>query len=118
MDTLARTRAHRGETQEARIDRMEEKPQLPPYSPWQGYYEKRSNGMHKVKCYNCDLTRHFARDCRKHRRASGSNTRAFTTKEQPQEKAQAWLRAVAEEDEEVKDAILHELMGEEDFQDA
>ena len=85
MHTSARTRARRGETQEAWVDRAKDKPQLPPYSPRQGYFEKRSNGMHK---------------------------------EQPQEKAQAWLRAVAEEDEEVKDAILHELMGDEDFQDA
>ena len=118
MDTSARTRARRGETQEVRIDRVEDKPQLPPYSPRQGYYEKRSNGMHKVKCYNCNLTGHFAWDCRKPRQPSGSNTRASTTKEQPQEKAQAWLRAVAEEDEEVKDMILQELMGDEDFQDA
>ena len=44
--------------------------------------------------------------------------RATTTDERPKDKAQAWLRAVAEEDEEVKDAILHELMGDEDFQDA
>ena len=36
--------------------------------------------------------------------------------EQPKDKAQAWLRAVAEEDEEVKEAILQELMGDEDFQ--
>ena len=118
MNTSARTRAHRRETQEVRIDRTEDKPQLLPYSPRQGYFEKRSNSMHKVKCYNCDLIGHFARDCWKPRRASGSNTRASTTREQPQEKAQAWLRAVAEEDEEVKDMILQELMGDEDFQNA
>ena len=118
MDTSAWTRARHGETQEARIDRTEDKPQLPPYSPRQGYFEKRSNGMHKVKCYNCDLIGHFARDCRKPRRANSSNTRTSTTEERPKEKAQAWLRAVAEEDEEVKDMILQELMGDEDFQDA
>ena len=73
--------------------------------------------MYKVKCYNCDLTRHFARDCRKPRRAGGS-TRAATAEEQPKDKAQAWLWAVAEEDEEVKEAILQELMGDEDFQNA
>ena len=116
MDTSARTRARHGETQEAWIDRTEEKPQLPPYSLRQGYYEKRGNGMHKVKCYNCDLTRHFARDCRKPRRAGGS-TRATTSEEWPKDKAQAWLRAVAKEDEEVKEVILQELMGDEDFQD-
>ena len=40
MDTSAQTRARRGETQEAWIDRAEDKPQLPPYSPRQGYFEK------------------------------------------------------------------------------
>ena len=75
VSTSARTRACHGETQEARIDRTEDKPQLPPDSPRQGYFEKRSNGMHKVKCYNCDLIGHFVRDCRKPRRASSSNTR-------------------------------------------
>ena len=73
--------------------------------------------MHKVKCYNCDLIGHFARDCRKPRRA-GSSTCTAAAEEWPKDKAQAWLRAVAEEDEEVKDAILQELMGDEDFQDA
>ena len=73
--------------------------------------------MHKVKCYNCDLTGHFARDCQKPRRAGGS-THTAMAKEQPKDKAQAWLRVVAEEDEEVKEAILQELMGDEDFQNA
>ena len=118
MDTSAQTRARHGETQEARINRTEDKPQLPPYSPRQGYFEKRSNGMHKVKCYNCDLIGHFARDCRKLRWASSSNACASTIEERPKAKAEAWLRAVVEEDEEVKDAILRELMGDEDFQNA
>ena len=73
--------------------------------------------MHKVKCYNCNLTGHFARDCQKPRRAGGS-AQATAIQEWPKDKAQAWLRAVAKEDEEVKDAILQELMGDKDFQDA
>ena len=44
--------------------------------------------------------------------------RAIVAKEQPKDKAQAWLRVVAEEDEEVKDTILQELIGDKDFQNA
>ena len=72
--------------------------------------------MHKVKCYNCNLTGHFAQDCRKPKQASSSGMHTTATGEQPKDKAQAWLRAVAEEDEEVKDAILQELIGDKDFQ--
>ena len=59
MDMSARTHARQGETHEARIDRAKEKSQLPPYSPRQGFHEKRSNGMQKVRCYNCDIMGHF-----------------------------------------------------------
>ena len=41
---------------------------------------------------------------------------AHATDRPPREKAHAWLRAIAEEEEEVKNMILQELMGDEDFQ--
>ena len=136
--TRARATQDKDEDAHARLDMAEDDPRAPwnsaysrgdgkppPMRPRQGYHAQgKRAGMSKVKCYNCDNFGHFARDCRRPRREK-KDSRARTNQPDEvifqgtaKEKASAWLRAVSQEDEDTKNAILKELMGEKDFLDA
>jgi hypothetical protein len=104
----------------------------PPFRPREGYYraqqERRGGGnLSKVKCYNCDKMGHFARDCRapcrerqwRMERRQGQSWGQTAQDEEEggaqeqalRDKADSWLRAVAEENDEVKNMILRDLVG-------
>jgi hypothetical protein len=122
-------RADTGETAEGdeqgRLSLTEDngRPKPLPYAPRQGYHERTGNTP-RVKCFYCDFPGHLARDCRKKKRdlqnKTASKARAIVNDhDTPKEKADAWLRGVAAEDDEVKGLVLQELTkGGEDFQDA
>jgi hypothetical protein len=71
---------------------------------------------------------HFARNCRQekkeqrpyqsHGRAGYEPEEALLAKETKQDKAHAWLRGVAAEDDDVKDMVLASLMKDKDFVNA
>jgi hypothetical protein len=129
MDTSARTRV------QGRLSLTDNPPEYkedtkPPFRPREGYHraqqERRGGGnLSKVKCYNCDKMGHFTRDCRaprqeqqwrSERRQGQSWGRQARDEEElpelkPRDKADSWLRAVAEEDDEVKNMILRDLVG-------
>jgi hypothetical protein len=132
MDTSARTRV------QGRLSLTDDPPEYkedmkPPFRLREGYHhaqqERRGGGsFSKVKCYNCDKMGHFSRDCRAPRRAqqwrmerkqgqSWGRTAHEEEAEQdaptlePRDKANSWLRAVAEEDDKVKNMILRDLVG-------
>jgi hypothetical protein len=131
MDTSARTRV------QGRLSLTDDPPEYkedakPPFRPREGYHraqqERRGGGSSsKVKCYNCDKMGQFARDCRAPRREQqwrserkqgqswGRQARDKEEREPPEperrDKADSWLRAVAEEDDEVKNMILRDLVG-------
>jgi hypothetical protein len=128
MDTLARTRV------QGRLSLTDDPPEYkedtkPPFKPREGYHrtqqERRGGGnLSKVKCYNCDKMGHFTRDCRaprqeqqwrSERRQGQSWGRQARDEEElpepePRDKADSWLRAVAKEDDEVKNMILRDLV--------
>jgi hypothetical protein len=131
MDTSARTRV------QGRLSLTDDPPECkedakPPFWPREGYHrvqqERRGRGSpSKVKCYNCDKMGHFSRDCRAPRRTQqwrmerrqGQSWGRTAQEEdeqdvptlEPRDKADSWLRAVAEEDDEVKNMILRDLVG-------
>jgi hypothetical protein len=103
------------------------------------------DGQRKVlTCFFCRKPGHFARDCRQKRNNQGPsgpprNTqipmRARQTRQEesnirvvddrsvaddrtPQQRANDWLTSVADEHDHVKDIIMQELWGKEDFQNA
>jgi hypothetical protein len=131
MDTLARTRV------QGCLSLTDDPPEYkedtnPPFQPREGYHcaqqEHQGGGsLSKVKCYNCDKIGHFTRDCRAPRREQQWRTerrqgqswgrKAYDEEErglpEPElrDKADSWLRAVAEEDDKVKNMILKDLVG-------
>jgi len=97
----------------------------PPYTPRGGFMQRGRGGgrprrdIREVECYTCHKKGHFSRNCSQHvwnqpksqGREAIVNDRSEADKsppprENPQARAQHWLRSVAEEGEDMKDLVL------------
>jgi hypothetical protein len=103
------------------------------------------DGQRKVlTCFFCGKPGHFARDCRQKQNNRGPNgpprntqipthtrqvrqedsnvrvvdDRSVADDRTPQQRANEWLTSVADEHDDVKDIVMQELWGKEDFQNA
>jgi hypothetical protein len=114
---------------------------------WEGGYQRgpvQKDGQRKVlTCFFCGKPGHFACDCRQKRNNQGPsgpprNTQPMRTRQirqeesnirvvddrsvaddrTPQQRANDWLTSVADEHDDVKDIVMQELWGKEDFQNA
>ncbi len=87
--------------------------------------------IREVECYTCHKKGNFSHNCPQHTwnqpqsqgREAIVDDRSEADKsppprENPQAHAQHWLRSIAEEGEDVKDLVLRDLLGREDFQNA
>ena len=115
--------------QEIRRRTQEEDKQLgvddaptPPFKLREGYHrrqqEMRKGGLTKVTCYNCNQQGHISCYCPQKRKAKVRATPEEPANQTPIERANAWLRGVGGESDEVKNLILQTMWKDKDFPSA
>jgi len=109
----------------------------PPNPPREGFLSCGRGGgcprqdIWEVECYTCHKKGHFSHNCSQHvwnqSRSQGQETivndrseadRSPPPKDNLQACAQHWLQSIAEEGGNVKDLIIQDLLGREDFPNA